>query len=960
VALAGVFPESAVMSQLNNGQENNGQDTNGQDTNGQDTNGQDAALNGRPNGRSSGVRRWRVLVLAGVLAAAPIVTGFPQVSAQAKAHPVASQSHEVSFVGASVASMRAAKGATLTALSGPASPDPVTTARAGGVTPVQDVAGAVTVVGVTWPKGAISAGDQFQIRTLTGATWSQWQSFDVDEADGPDPAEAAAAATNGTSPYVVTGASKFEVRSLTTNPTAPTAAKVQVVDPGDSAADSAQPAPGSAAAAAAKPAVFSRASWGADERIRRAAPEYGQVQFGFVHHTDSSNTYTASQVPAMIRGIYAYHVKGQGWNDIGYNFLVDRFGRTWEGRFGGMDRAVIGAQTLNYNSWSMGVSAIGNFDTTAVPQVMTNAFKRIFAWKFSLSGIPATGTVFANNKYFQRVSGHRDGFATGCPGARLYAKLAEIRAGAAALIGTLPRSTISRDVDRNGAADALSYSPSTSGTSITGPTSLLASAPRPPVRGGVTIGIGWNSLRGASLSPDLTGDGKADVIVQDPAADRLRIHLGNGRGGFSGVLYRGPGWNAMTSVIAARDRNGDGFNDILATNAAGALIFYAGNGAGSFRTGRVIGSGWNTMRNLTTAGDLNGDRIPDLLATRTSDGVLMMYAGVAGGSVASGLAWGTRWGSFSAVVGGSDLDGDRYPDVFARLGDAMMTYSSGAGGRIVRSTAWGSGWQSLTQLSTGADWNGDGVADLLAVNPAGAGSMILYAGTGQGAAGNRLTAFQTRAAAIPAVPGADIARLVGDVNGDGYVDAVARVRTNGTLVLLLGQSSSRFAAPRSLGVGWNSFNLIEAAGDFDYDGVPDLLARDATGKMFLYPFQRSLTFKNRMSVGTGWAGLQSVVGVGAFNGDANGDVIALRRSDHALIFFRGNGPNVLQDSTVVAAAQNDITQLLGMGDGNGDGKADLMARATDGRVWLYPGNGVGGLGRRQLVLGGEGVGHVLG
>ena len=898
--------------------------------------------------------------MASVLAAVPLVTGFPQISAQAKAHPVVSQRHEVSFVGSSVTSMRAAKGATRSALSGPGNSDPISTARSAAVTPVQDVAGAVTVVGVTWPKGAVSARDQFQIRTLTGATWGQWQSFDVDEADGPDPAEAAAATTNGTSPYVVTGASKFEVRSLSPNATALTTAKVQVVDPGESTADSIQPAPGAAAAAAAKPAVYSRADWGADERIRRGSPSYGQVQFGFVHHTDSSNTYTASQVPAMIRGIYAYHVKGQGWSDIGYNFLVDRFGRTWEGRYGGMDKAVIGAQTLNYNSWSMGVSAIGNFDTTAVPQVMTNAFKRIFAWKFSVSGIPATGTVYANNKYFQRISGHRDGFATGCPGARLYAKLAEIRAGAAAIIGVQPRSTIRRDVDRNGAADALSYATSADGASITGPTSLLASAPRPPVRSGLVIGSGWNSLRSASLSPDLTGDGKADVIALDPAGNRLRIHLGNGKGGFSGVLYRGSGWNVMTSVIAAGDRNADGYNDILATNTGGDLIYYAGNGAGSLRTGRVIGTGWNTMSNLTTAGDLNGDRIPDLLATRRSDGILLMYAGRAGGSVGNRLAWGNGWGSFSAVVGGSDLDGNGYPDVFARGGDGMMTYSSGPTGRIVRSTAWGSGWASLTQVSTGVDWNGDGAVDLLAVNPAGNGSMTLYAGTGLRAAGNRLTAFQTRAAVFPTIPGADQVRLVGDVNGDGYADAVARVRTNNTLVLLLGQSSSRFAAPRSMGAGWNAFNLIEAAGDFDNDGVPDLLARDATGRMFVYAFQRNLTFKTRMAVGSGWAGLRSVVGVGAFNNDANGDVMALRSSDHALILFRGNGPNVLQDSTVVAAAQNDIAQLLGMGDGNGDGKADLLARSVSGKVWLYPGNGLGGLGVRQAVGGGEGVGHVLG
>jgi peptidoglycan hydrolase-like protein with peptidoglycan-binding domain len=376
----------------------------------------------------------RLLAMASVLAMAPMVTGFPQMSSPAKPHPVQSHRHQVGFVKSSVAVMRAAKQATRSAASTPGAPDPITTARAGAVTPVQDVPDGLAVVGVTWPKNAVSANDQFQIRTLTGPTWSQWQTFDTDEADGPDPAEAATA-TRGTSPFVVAGATKFEVRSLTTDPTSPSATTVQVIDPGTSSADSDQQAPGAAEAAPAKPAIHTRAAWGANESLRRAAPSYGQVKLGFVHHTVSSNTYAAAQVPAMIRGIYAYHVQSLGWNDIGYNFLIDRFGGTWEGRFGGMDRAVVGAQTLNYNSVSTGVAAIGNFDVATVPQAMTNAFKRIFAWKLSLSHIPATGTVVANGKSLQRVSGHRDGFATACPGRFLYARLPEIRAGAAALMG---------------------------------------------------------------------------------------------------------------------------------------------------------------------------------------------------------------------------------------------------------------------------------------------------------------------------------------------------------------------------------------------------------------------------------------------------------------------------------------------------------------------------------------------
>ena len=382
---------------------------------------------------------WRVLASATVLAVAPMVTGLPQISSPSRAHPVKSHRHQVGFVKSSVAAMRAVGHATRSAPSTPGAPDPISTARAGAVTAVQDVPGGVAVVGVTWPKNTVSAPDQFQIRTLTGAAWGEWQTLDTEEADGPDLAEAttaaaATAAIRGTSPYVVAGASKFEVRSLTTGPTAPLAATVQVIDPGTSSADSIQPTPGAAMAATAKPAISTRAAWGAKESLRRVAPVYGQVKLGFIHHTVSSNTYTAAQVPAMIRGMYAYHVQSLGWNDIGYNFLIDRFGRIWEGRYGGMSRAVVGAQTLHYNAVSTGVSAIGNFDVAKPPQAVTKAFQRILAWKLSLSGLPAKGTVVAKGKSFQRISGHRDGFATACPGKFLYAKLPEIRTGAAAAL----------------------------------------------------------------------------------------------------------------------------------------------------------------------------------------------------------------------------------------------------------------------------------------------------------------------------------------------------------------------------------------------------------------------------------------------------------------------------------------------------------------------------------------------
>ena len=93
---------------------------------------------------------------------------------------------------------------------------------------------------------------------------------------------------------------------------------------------------GTHAPAGRAPAIIPRSGWNADEKIRRATPSFAPVlRLALVHHTAGANGYTAAQSPAIVRAIELYHVKGNGWNDIGYNFLVDRFGKVFEGRYGG-------------------------------------------------------------------------------------------------------------------------------------------------------------------------------------------------------------------------------------------------------------------------------------------------------------------------------------------------------------------------------------------------------------------------------------------------------------------------------------------------------------------------------------------------------------------------------------------------------------------------------------------------
>jgi N-acetylmuramoyl-L-alanine amidase len=150
-------------------------------------------------------------------------------------------------------------------------------------------------------------------------------------------------------------------------------------------------------------------------------------------------------VPAIIRGIYAYHVNVRGWRDIGYNFLVDRFGRIWEGRYGGIDQAVIGAHTAGYNSNAFAMSVLGTYTAKEPEPAVIEAYKKLFVWKFSLHGVvPSVSVPYPDGKNLQPVAGHRDAAATECPGELLYDWVPNIRAGTTALMGDIPATRQSR------------------------------------------------------------------------------------------------------------------------------------------------------------------------------------------------------------------------------------------------------------------------------------------------------------------------------------------------------------------------------------------------------------------------------------------------------------------------------------------------------------------------------------
>lgn len=304
------------------------------------------------------------------------------------------------------------------------------------------------VAGVTWDARSDEEVTEVALRVREDQGWGPWQSVGVD-GTGPDGAGPAGGRA-GTEPFLTTGADAVQARVRTVSGRAPSGLRVDVVDPGATAADANVGAstlpPGSASAATGdeiRPALVPRSGWGADESLAETWPELsGRLDAMYVHHTAGTNSYSRSQSAAIVRGIYAYHTTSRNWPDIGYQFLVDRYGTVFVGRREAATDNPIGAQAGGFNTGTIGVSAMGNFDTTSPTASMLRSIERVLAWKAYRNHMRVTGTVGLPNGGSQgsgtrsdpgdvvrvpRILGHRTTNWTACPGQHLVERLPAIR-----------------------------------------------------------------------------------------------------------------------------------------------------------------------------------------------------------------------------------------------------------------------------------------------------------------------------------------------------------------------------------------------------------------------------------------------------------------------------------------------------------------------------------------------------
>ncbi|MEV5968681.1 N-acetylmuramoyl-L-alanine amidase [Streptomyces sp. NPDC051921] len=402
------------------------------------------------------------------------------------------------------------------------------------------------LLGVSWtdPEAKIKGTVQARTRSIETGEWTEW----MDLVPYPALLDGKRAGARGSTEPVWVGASdgaEVRVSDGAADGKLPAGLRLDLVDPGASTtADkssgelNAEPAafsiesppstPGPASTAP-KPTIVSRAEWGADESLNNEGPTYlpgGKIKAVFVHHTTDAD-YNCADSAAVVRAIHVYHVKSNGWRDLGYNFLVDKCGTIFEGRQGGVDQPVMGAHTYGWNSESTSVSFIGDYTSQTAPQAALISASRVVAYKLGQYGVDPNGTaqltagVTQKNYFgdsfeatkvysFAAVSGHRNGFNTQCPGNSLYPQLPQIRSFATGSVAGLKIDSLTGGATRAGTGYETPGPLTVNWSTTTSPNSLINKF-EVLVDGQVVVSP-WGHIRSAAVS--VSGYGNHTVAVR--------------------------------------------------------------------------------------------------------------------------------------------------------------------------------------------------------------------------------------------------------------------------------------------------------------------------------------------------------------------------------------------------------------------------------------------------------------
>ncbi len=670
-------------------------------------------------------------------------------------------------------------------------------------------------VGVTWSHGeqVDDGAIRLDVRTATDGVWTGWSELAYHDDHAPDPTSEEGRDTRpGTDPLFVGEVDRVQLRAVAPAGL-PDDMSLAVVEPGTprhtaQEAPAVRPEGGSAARAGAssgssdtgaielqaastgtgapRPKIYTREQWGADESLRDGRPSYGSISAGFVHHTVNANDYHRDDVAGIIRSIYAYHTQSRGWSDIGYNFVVDKFGRIWEGRYGGVARPVVGAHTLGYNDDSFAMSAIGNYETAHPSDAMLRAYGALFAWKLGLAGIdPTDMSQNVAGDTFAAINGHRDAGQTACPGRYLYAQIPTIREYAEeATQPQQPDPVRLRQVDTDLAGTSypdLVVRRESDGQGLVLPTGGLTGFQGPAAL--TRKGFG---PRGFLAAPDLTGDGKDDLVTFDDKGS-LEVRPGPAKTGYATVSQTARGFRDHDLVAPAGDLDGDGRVDFVARSGS-RLVTFLRTERGGFQK-RAQDTRLRGWEQLVGAGDVTGDGRPDLWG-RDDSGRVWLLRGQGGGRFADPTEVSVPYDDVAWLVGGVDYTGDGQTDLLVqRTGDQVLVLPSRGDGTLGHPVGPVADAAGLGALSGAGQVTGSSAPDLLATGARGA--LVVLPNKGTFDLGQPLDTRQS-------FRRAEMLLNAGDFDGDGDGDVVVRRRI-GSLWLYRGKGNGRLADPVFIG-----------------------------------------------------------------------------------------------------------------------------------------------------------------
>lgn len=546
-----------------------------------------------------------------------------------------------------------------------------------------------------------------------------------------------------------------------------------------------------------------------------------------MHHTAGTNNYTAAEAPSILRGIYAYHVRDRGWCDVGYNFLVDKYGTIYEGRHGGVESPVHGAHATNWNTDSVGVSVMMNSSLAVQSSAAMNSVANVVAWKLAGNYRDPLSTVTLAGKNINRIARHGDVMNTACPGTNMTAYFPTLRKQVAAKMGDwkspIYRAWIAEGGESVAGSPNIMERPWNGGRTTTftkggiyqvptGATYWVSRSADVAYRAAGSFALlGWPTAKTqlvdggtrsvtrfqkgsiyTSASGTFRTTGAIDAWLRAHPADLAAIGYPTGNatttsiGGSSAVqqsfqtgtvTYQ----NKTVTVRANRgsgkpgDLNGDGRADVISVTRSGAISWFptkTDRTSGPVQPGSTVSGAPFTW--VSQVPDVNGDGYSELLARR-SDGTLWAWDGRGNGRYTNIRKIGWGWNAMRQINVVPDMNGDRLPEIVAISADQQLKqYSLGAKLSVIRTVQIGKNWGQIVHMTSVGDFRGAGVTDILGI---------------------------TR---------------------------------DGLLIDYFGTRSGTLSGSRRVGHGWTGFTQVYSVGDLNGDGRWDLMGRRATGPLYNY------------------------------------------------------------------------------------------------------------------------------